>query len=225
MTSWSKLISSESQKDYLRETVEYVRERRAEGVQVFPIDKDVFNAFDATTFDNVKVVILGQDPYHGEGQAHGLCFSVLPGIKIPPSLVNMYKELANDIEGFNIPEHGYLQSWAEQGVLLLNTVLTVEQGKAYSHKNLGWEQFTDKVIKTLNQEKSGLVFLLWGAHAHKKGKNIDATKHYILKSVHPSPLSAYRGFFGCKHFSITNELLSKEGKTEINWHLEEKVNL
>jgi len=217
MTTWSKLINSESQKDYLKETLDYVSQRRAEGVAIYPNDKDVFSAFDATKFEDVKVVILGQDPYHGEGQAHGLCFSVLPGVKTPPSLVNMYKELANDIEGFNIPDHGYLQSWAEQGVLLLNTVLTVEQGKAHSHKSLGWEKFTDKVIETLNQEKSGIVFLLWGSHAHKKGKNIDTNKHHVLKGVHPSPLSAYRGFFGCKHFSQTNELLKQQAKETINW--------
>lgn len=223
MMSWSKLIDSESKQDYLKETFEHVSQRRAEGVAVFPCDKDVFSAFDATKFDDVKVVILGQDPYHAEGQAHGLCFSVLPGVKTPPSLVNMYKELATDIEGFIIPEHGYLKSWAQQGVLLLNTVLTVEQGKAHSHKSLGWEKFTDKVIETLNQEKSGIIFLLWGAHAHKKGKNIDDTKHHVLKGVHPSPLSAYRGFYGCKHFSQTNNLLKQQGKTEINWHLPENA--
>jgi len=223
MNSWSDLINIESEKDYLKNTLEIVHQRRGEGIQVFPSDKDVFNAFDATPFDKVKIVILGQDPYHGEGQAHGLCFSVLPGVKTPPSLVNMYKELTTDIDGFITPEHGYLQSWGEQGVLLLNTVLTVEQGKAHSHKSLGWEQFTDKVIDSLNQEKSDLIFLLWGAHAHKKGKKIDTSKHHILKGVHPSPLSAYRGFFGCKHFSRANELLNQQGKSEINWHLENKV--
>ncbi|SFC37379.1 uracil-DNA glycosylase [Pseudoalteromonas denitrificans] len=219
MNSWTDLINTEKQKDYLKKTLEYVNQRRAEGIEVYPPQNDIFNALNVTLLDDVKVVILGQDPYHGEGQAHGLCFSVLPDTKIPPSLVNMYKELATDIDNFNIPKHGYLQSWADQGVLLLNTVLTVEKGLAHSHKHLGWEQFTDKIISTLNQQKSDLIFLLWGAHAHKKGKNIDESKHHVLKATHPSPLSAYRGFFGCKHFSMTNELLVKKGKKEINWQV------
>ena len=219
MNSWTDLINTEKQKDYLKKTLEYVNQRRAEGIEVYPPQNDIFNALNVTLLDDVKVVILGQDPYHGEGQAHGLCFSVLPDTKIPPSLVNMYKELATDIDNFNIPKHGYLQSWADQGVLLLNTVLTVEKGLAHSHNHLGWEQFTDKIISTLNQQKSDLIFLLWGAHAHKKGKNIDESKHHVLKATHPSPLSAYRGFFGCKHFSMTNELLVKKGKKEINWQV------
>jgi uracil-DNA glycosylase len=188
-------------------------------VTVFPAEQQVFSAFDATPFEQVKVVILGQDPYHGPDQAHGLCFSVLPGIKPPPSLANMYKELVQDIAGFSIPEHGYLMPWAEQGVLLLNTVLTVEQGQAHSHKHLGWEQFTDKVIDEINQHREGVVFLLWGAHAQKKGKSIDKTRHHVLHAPHPSPLSAHRGFFGCQHFSRTNELLTSMGKTPINWQV------
>ena len=173
----------------------------------------------------MKVVILGQDPYHGPRQAHGLCFSVLPGIKTPPSLVNMYKELAQDIDGFQIPAHGYLQSWAEQGVLLLNTVLTVEQGKAHSHAKTGWETFTDKVIEAVNQHQSGVVFLLWGSHAQKKGRFIDRNKHHVLAAPHPSPLSAHRGFFGCGHFSLANQILNAQGKTTIDWHLPDQVSV
>jgi uracil-DNA glycosylase len=164
-------------------------------------------------------VILGQDPYHGPNQAHGLCFSVLPKIKTPPSLANIYKELATDIADFTIPQHGFLQSWAEQGVLLLNTVLTVQQAQAHSHAKIGWEQFTDKVIQQLNDHCNGLVFLLWGSHAQKKGAVIDTRKHHVLSAPHPSPLSAYRGFFGCKHFSQTNHLLTQQNKSPINWQI------
>ncbi|ALO43198.1 uracil-DNA glycosylase [Pseudoalteromonas phenolica] len=219
MKTWSDFIAEQSQQPYLKDTLEYVAQKRSEGVTVFPPEQQVFSAFDATPFEQVKVVILGQDPYHGPDQAHGLCFSVLPGIKPPPSLANMYKELVQDIEGFNIPDHGYLMSWAEQGVLLLNTVLTVEQGQAHSHKHLGWEKFTDKVIDEINQHREGVVFLLWGAHAQKKGKNIDKNRHHILHAPHPSPLSAHRGFFGCQHFSKTNEILDSMSKTPINWQV------
>jgi len=219
MKTWSDFIAEQSQQTYLKDTLEYVAQKRSEGVTVFPSEQQVYSAFDATPFEQVKVVILGQDPYHGPDQAHGLCFSVLPGIKPPPSLANMYKELVQDIEGFSTPEHGYLMRWAEQGVLLLNTVLTVEQGQAHSHKHLGWEQFTDKVIDEINQHREGVVFLLWGAHAQKKGKNIDKTRHHVLHAPHPSPLSAHRGFFGCQHFSRTNELLTSLGKTPINWQV------
>jgi uracil-DNA glycosylase len=180
----------------------------------------VFSAFDATPLSDIKVVILGQDPYHGEGQAHGLCFSVLPEVKkLPPSLKNIYKELVTDINGFTTPEHGYLQGWAEQGVFLLNTVLTVEQGQAHSHKHLGWEQFTDNVIAHINEHCQGVVFILWGAHAQKKGKSIDRQRHHVLAGPHPSPLSAHRGFFGCQHFSKTNELLIAQGAQPINWQV------
>lgn len=219
MTNWTDLLAKEKSEDYFKETIHYVNQRREQGVVVYPPKEDVFNAFKVTPFDQIKVVILGQDPYHGPGQAHGLCFSVKDGIKTPPSLANMYKELAQDIPGFNIPEHGYLQKWAEQGVLLLNTVLTVEQGQAHSHKHLGWERFTDRVIKQISDNGEGIVFLLWGSHAQKKGASIDTQKHYVLKAPHPSPLSAHRGFFGCKHFSKTNELLEKQGKTAIDWAL------
>ena len=219
MTTWTELLASEKQQDYFRDTLAYVEQRRAEGVTVYPPKADVFNAFRVPAFDQIKVVILGQDPYHGPDQAHGLCFSVKPGVKPPPSLVNMYKELATDIEGFQMPSHGYLQPWAEQGVLLLNTVLTVEAGNAHSHKHLGWEQFTDRVIATLSEHSQGIVFLLWGSHAQKKGQSIDSQKHYVLKAPHPSPLSAHRGFFGCRHFSQTNQLLLNQGRQPINWQI------
>lgn len=219
MTDWSDILAEEKKKDYFKETLDYVSQRRAQGVTVFPPQELVFNAFKVTPFDAVKVVILGQDPYHGPNQAHGLCFSVLPGIKPPPSLVNMYKELADNIEGFTIPEHGFLQAWAEQGVLLLNTVLTVEQGQAHSHKHLGWEMFTDKVIQGLSDHGEGIIFLLWGSHAQKKGSRINTNKHKVLKAPHPSPLSAHRGFFGCQHFSKTNQILSQQGNATINWQV------
>ncbi|UPQ88490.1 uracil-DNA glycosylase [Vibrio sinaloensis] len=217
--TWHDVIGAEKQQHYFQQTLAFVEGERASGKVVFPPAEDVFNAFKTTEFSDVKVVILGQDPYHGQGQAHGLCFSVLPGIKTPPSLVNIYKELAQDIAGFEIPQHGYLQSWAEQGVLLLNTVLTVEQGKAHSHAKAGWETFTDKVIEALNVHQNGVVFLLWGAHAQKKGRFIDRSKHHVLTGPHPSPLSAHRGFFGCGHFSETNRYLVEQQKTPIEWQL------
>ncbi|MGB0861253.1 MAG: uracil-DNA glycosylase [Pseudoalteromonas spongiae] len=223
MTTWTDLLAVEKQQDYFKDTLDYVAKRRAEGVNVFPPADEVFSAFSSTAFEDVKVVILGQDPYHGPNQAHGLAFSVKPGIKAPPSLANMYKELATDIDGFTIPNHGYLQAWAEQGVLLLNTVLTVEQGQAHSHKKLGWETFTDRVIAALNEHGDGIVFLLWGSHAQKKGRHIDTTKHVVFNGPHPSPLSAYRGFFGCKHFSKANDALIAMGKTPINWLLPKEV--
>ncbi|KMV29130.1 uracil-DNA glycosylase [Photobacterium swingsii] len=219
--NWQTLFAQETAKEYFQYIESYVDNERAQGKVIFPPASDVFNAFDATPFEQVKVVILGQDPYHGPDQAHGLSFSVLPGVKTPPSLANMYKELATDIQGFTVPNHGYLQPWAEQGVLLLNTVLTVEQGKAHSHAKVGWETFTDSVIDTLNAQGEGIIFLLWGAHAQKKGKKIDTQRHHVLTSAHPSPLSAYRGFFGCQHFSQTNTLLSQMNKSAIDWHLKD----
>jgi uracil-DNA glycosylase len=195
----------------------HVANERVAGKVVFPPENDVFNAFKLTKPENLKVVILGQDPYHGLNQSHGLCFSVLQGNKIPPSLRNIYKELATDIPYFTLPEHGNLSHWAEQGVLLLNTVLTVEQAKANSHKNIGWEQFTDGVISTINNEFENVIFLLWGAPAQKKSMLIDQSRHTIFISVHPSPLSAYRGFFGCQHFSMTNKVLKSFGKDQIDW--------
>ncbi|MCH2058757.1 MAG: uracil-DNA glycosylase [Thalassotalea sp.] len=219
MTTWSDLLKDEKQQAYFQETLDYVEQRRQQGVTVYPPKSEVFNAFRTPEFEQIKVVIIGQDPYHGPDQAHGLCFSVKPGIKTPPSLVNMYKELATDIDGFTIPDHGYLQTWAEQGVLLLNTVLTVEEGLAHSHKHLGWERFTDKVIALLSEHNEGLVFLLWGAHAQKKGKAIDQSKHCVLSAPHPSPLSAHRGFFGCRHFSQANSYLASKGNKVIDWQV------
>lgn len=224
LSTWDDVIGDEQQQPYFKQTLTYVAEQRAEGKVIFPPESAVFNAFNSTPFAQVKVVILGQDPYHGPDQAHGLCFSVLPGIKTPPSLVNIYKELVQDIDGFTVPQHGYLQSWAEQGVLLLNTVLTVEQGKAHSHaKTTGWEAYTDKVIEALDQRDTGIVFLLWGAHAQKKGRFIDRTKHYVLEAPHPSPLSAHRGFLGCQHFSKANQWLVEQGVTPIDWALPTSV--
>ncbi len=215
--TWQNVIGEEKQQPYFQQIISFVKNERSNGKTIYPPQKDVFNAFRYTEFNKVKVVILGQDPYHGPNQAHGLSFSVLPGVRIPPSLENIYKELKMDIPGFILPDHGYLESWARQGVLLLNTVLTVEAGKAHSHAKLGWERFTDKVIATLNEYRSDIVFLLWGAHAQKKGQFIDQSRHYVLTSVHPSPLSVHRGFFGCKHFSKANHYLQQHGLEPINW--------
>lgn len=215
--TWHDVLAAEKQQPYFIDTLSAVAQAREAGITVYPPAKDVFNAFRFTELGDIKVVILGQDPYHGPGQAHGLSFSVLPGIAPPPSLVNIYKELAASIEGFTRPDHGYLESWARQGVLLLNTVLTVEAGKAHSHANLGWETFTDKVISLINTHRQGVVFLLWGAHAQKKGRLIDGQRHHLLKAPHPSPLSAHRGFLGCGHFVQANQLLAQNGQTPINW--------
>ncbi|WP_286264954.1 uracil-DNA glycosylase [Thalassotalea atypica] len=219
MNNWSSLLKQEKLQPYFLQTIEHIERRRAQGITVFPPQAEVFSAFDTPAFDDIKVVILGQDPYHGEGQAHGLSFSVKPGVKVPPSLKNIYKELANDVSDFEIPEHGLLQAWADQGVMLLNTVLTVEEGQAHSHKHLGWEQFTDHVIASINEQLTGVVFLLWGAHAQKKGKAINTKIHHVLLAPHPSPLSAHRGFFGCQHFSKTNKLLISLGKSPIDWQV------
>ncbi|KAA3666544.1 uracil-DNA glycosylase [Pectobacterium carotovorum] len=215
--TWHDVLAQEKQQPYFINTLEFVGKERAAGKTIYPPQKDVFNAFRFTELHQVKIVILGQDPYHGPNQAHGLSFSVRPGVPAPPSLGNIYKELASDIPGFEIPRHGFLQSWAEQGVLLLNTVLTVEAGQAHSHANLGWETFTDRVIAALNEQREGLIFLLWGSHAQKKGNIIDQQRHHILKSPHPSPLSAHRGFLGCKHFSQANQLLEQQGLSPIDW--------
>lgn len=216
--TWHDVIGAEKELDYFRQTMMFVERERQAGKAIYPPASEVFNAFRATEFSDIKVVILGQDPYHGPNQAHGLCFSVLPGVKTPPSLANMYKELAQDIPGFTVPNHGYLQSWAAQGVLMLNTVLTVEKGKAHSHaKTTGWERFTDRVIDQINAHREGVVFLLWGAHAQKKGAMIDRERHHVLTAPHPSPLSAHRGFLGCGHFSATNQYLETMGKTPIDW--------
>ena len=219
MPTWQEVLGPVKRADFFQQLMARIDTERAAGKAIYPPASEVFNALTLTPLDNVKVVILGQDPYHGPGQAHGLCFSVQSGVKTPPSLVNIYKELAQDIEGFHIPEHGNLTAWAEQGVLLLNTVLTVEQGKAHSHAKWGWETFTDAVIKSVNDTQHGVVFLLWGSHAQKKGQSIDTQKHYVLSAPHPSPLSAHRGFLGCRHFSQTNTLLSQQGKTPVNWQV------
>ena len=217
--TWESIINDEREKEYFQSVLTFVEQQRNSGKTIYPPQEQVFSAFDMTPFESVRVVILGQDPYHGANQAHGLAFSVLPGVKIPPSLRNMYKELAQDIEGFEIPSHGYLDAWASQGVLMLNTVLTVEEAKAHSHAKCGWEIFTDTIIAELNQRSEPIIFLLWGAHAQKKGQAIDADKHHVLVAPHPSPLSARRGFFGCQHFSMTNELLSSINQEPIDWTL------
>lgn len=215
--TWHDVLAEEKEKPYFIETLKQVADERAAGVTVYPPQKDVFNAFRLTELGDVNVVILGQDPYHGPNQAHGLAFSVLPGVQVPPSLQNIYKELMQDIPGFRKPDHGFLESWAKQGVMLLNTVLTVESGKAHSHARFGWETFTDNVIAAINQHCEGVIFLLWGSHAQKKGSIIDRKRHHVLQAPHPSPLSAHRGFFGSKHFSTTNELLSAAGKKPVDW--------
>ncbi|KAA8599740.1 MULTISPECIES: uracil-DNA glycosylase [Vibrio] len=217
--TWESIINDEREKEYFQNVLTFVEQQRNSGKTVYPPQDQVFSAFDMTPFESVRVVILGQDPYHGANQAHGLAFSVLPGVKIPPSLRNMYKELAQDIKGFEAPSHGFLESWASQGVLMLNTVLTVEEAKAHSHAKCGWESFTDAIIAELNQRSEPIIFLLWGAHAQKKGQVIDAKKHHVLVAPHPSPLSARRGFFGCQHFSTTNQLLSSIDQQPIDWRL------
>ena len=214
--SWAKVLEAEFDKDYMRVLREFLVGQKKSGKEIFPAGDEYFNALNRTPFDSVNVVILGQDPYHGPGQAHGLCFSVKPGIAIPPSLQNIFKEINEDL-GIGIPEHGCLTRWSDQGVLLLNSVLTVERGRAGSHQGQGWERFTDSIISHLNEKKGGLVFLLWGSYAHKKGQIIDARKHLVLKSPHPSPLSAYRGFFGNRHFSTANAYLEERGLPAIDW--------
>lgn len=216
--SWLEVLGGEFDQDYMRSLRAFLRERKAQGAQIYPATSQWFAAFNSTPFEQVKIVILGQDPYHGPGQAHGLCFSVQPGVPVPPSLQNMYKELQSDV-GVAIPNHGYLQHWAEQGVLLLNNVLTVEQGQAGAHQGRGWERFTDAAVRALNSQREGLVFLLWGSHAQKKGAVIDPSRHLVLKAPHPSPLSAYRGYFGCGHFSTANHYLESRGQSPIDWQL------
>lgn len=217
---WPAVIGDEKQQPYFRTMMATVQAARHAGRTIYPPQDEVFNAFRWTPFAQIKVVILGQDPYHGPGQAHGLCFSVPPAVAFPPSLVNIYKELAADIPGFKPPRSGCLQRWAEQGVLLLNTVLTVEAGRAHSHAQLGWEPFTDRVVAAINQYRQGVIFLLWGAHAQKKGAMIDRQRHHVLTAAHPSPLSAHRGFLGCRHFSQCNQWLQAQGLTPIDWQPE-----
>ena len=217
--SWKKVLSNEFEKPYFKDIKRFLIEEKKAGKVIFPKGPDIFNAYNYTPFTDVKAVILGQDPYHGVGQAHGLSFSVQHGVPIPPSLKNIYKELADDIDGFTIPNHGFLQSWAEQGVLLLNSALTVEAHQANSHQKIGWGHFTDASIKALSNQREHLVFLLWGSFAKTKIPLIDSSKHLILTAPHPSPLSAYRGFFGCQHFSKTNQYLMAHKKQPINWKL------
>ena len=213
--SWNKVLKSEFEKPYFEELTSFVKNEYKKG-QVYPPGSQIFAAFDHCAYDDVKVIILGQDPYHGPKQANGLCFSVSKKVRTPPSLQNIYKELQSDL-GKEIPSHGDLQHWAEQGVLMLNATLTVRKGQAASHQGKGWEEFTDAVVKLLSAEKTGLVFLLWGNYAKKKGQVIDRNKHLVLESAHPSPLSAHSGFFGCKHFSQINQYLLLQGKKEIKW--------
>ena len=215
MLTWNEILVEEMQKDYYQELQEFVKKRREE-VRVFPEEKNVFRALELTPFESVKVVILGQDPYHGFGQAHGLSFSVQKGIPLPPSLKNIYKELQEDIGG-ELPTEGDLSHWAKQGVLLLNTVLTVEEGNANSHKGKGWERLTNRLIESLNELKHPVIFILWGKPAQDKEKLITNPNHVILKAPHPSPLSAYRGFFGSKLFSRVNDILIQQGQTPIRW--------
>ena len=215
MTTWNEILAEEMKKDYYQELQAFVQKRRAE-VRVFPEEKNVFNALELTPFESVKVVILGQDPYHGFGQAHGLSFSVQKGTPLPPSLKNIYKELQEDIGG-EFPTEGDLSHWAKQGVLLLNTVLTVEEGNANSHKGMGWETLTNRLIESLNELNHPVIFILWGKPAQDKEKLITNPSHVILKAPHPSPLSAYRGFFGSKPFSKVNEILIQQGQTPIRW--------
>jgi uracil-DNA glycosylase len=214
-SSWGNKLQDEFQKKYFTELTAFVREQYHTKV-IYPSEKDIFKAFDACPFDNVRVVIIGQDPYHGAGQANGLCFSVQDGITQPPSLKNIFKEIASDL-GKPTPKSGNLERWAEQGVLLLNATLTVEANTPGSHQKKGWEIFTDAVIKKISDEKEHVVFILWGAYAQKKGQIIDAKKHHVLQSAHPSPFSAYNGFFGNKHFSKTNAYLKSVGEKEIDW--------
>lgn len=213
---WKSRLEAQFDLPYMKELRSFLRDR-AKTATIYPPRGQWFSAFNVTPFDQVKVVILGQDPYHGPGQAHGMCFSVQPGVRIPPSLRNIYKELNSDL-GIEPVKHGYLQSWAEQGVFLLNSVLTVEDGQAAAHQGKGWEQFTDVVIERLSAESENTVFLLWGAYAKKKGQIIDTQKHCVLTSAHPSPLSV-RGFTGCKHFSKANEYLQSRGRTPVDWQL------
>lgn len=216
--SWKARVGDWFEREDMRALSAFLRERIRAGARIHPEPKHIFAAFDATPFDEAKVVILGQDPYHGPGQAHGLCFSVLPGVAVPPSLENIYKEQQRDL-GLPRPDHGWLMPWAKRGVLLLNSVLTVEEGRAGSHQGKGWEGFTDHVVEVLNREREGLVFLLWGSYAQAKGRVIDPRRHRVLKAPHPSPLSAHRGFIGCGHFSAANDYLARRGTAPIDWSL------
>jgi uracil-DNA glycosylase len=216
--SWKSRLADEFAQPYMAQLRSFLLDRKRQGAVIYPPGDQIFNALDSVPFDRVKVVVLGQDPYHGPGQAHGLCFSVKPGVPTPPSLLNIFREIQEDL-GLAPPACGYLQPWADQGVLLLNAVLTVERGRAGAHQGKGWEQFTDRIVDLLNRESEDLVFMLWGAHALKKGSVISRQRHCVLTAPHPSPLSAHRGFFGCRHFSRANKWLEQHGKTPIDWSL------
>lgn len=218
---WKQVLADEFDQHYMHRLRDFLREQKRQGKVIYPPGPLIFNAFNHTPFDCVKVVILGQDPYHGPGQAHGLCFSVPKGVAVPPSLQNIFKEIHRDL-GLPVPRHGNLESWADQGVLLLNATLTVEQCAAGSHQNRGWEQFTDAAIGHLSREREGLVFMLWGSYAQKKGRIIDRERHLVLAAPHPSPLSAHRGFIGCGHFSKANEYLARHGRQPIDWSLPDR---
>lgn len=216
--SWKEVLKDEFNKDYFQQVAAHLKMEKAAGKVIYPPGSLIFHAFEATPFDKVKVVLLGQDPYHGPGQAHGLAFSVQPGVKPPPSLVNIFNELNKDL-GVPIPSHGCLESWARQGVFLLNASLTVRAGEPLSHSKTGWHEFTDRVIQKISDQKKNVVFLLWGRSAQDKQALIDETKHFVLKAAHPSPFSADKGFFGCRHFSKTNEYLVKNGIDPVDWKL------
>ncbi len=216
--SWLREVGEEFEQPYMHELSAFLREQKTAGKRIFPPGGKIFNALDSTPFDEVKVVILGQDPYHGPGQAHGLCFSVPSGVAPPPSLQNIFRELQSDLD-FRIPNHGCLEHWAGQGVLLLNAVLTVEARRAASHQGKGWERFTDRIVQCLNEKRVGLAFMLWGAYAQRKGAIIDRDTHLVLAAPHPSPFSADRGFFGCRHFSRANDYLQEQGKQPVDWQL------
>ncbi len=219
--SWKERLRQEFEQDYMLTLRAFLLQEKQAGKQIFPAGNDIFNALNATPFEKVRVVIIGQDPYHGPGQAHGLCFSVQPGVEIPPSLRNIYKEVAADL-GIAPSRSGCLQSWAAQGVLLLNAVLTVESGKAAAHQGRGWERFTDRIIALLNEQGQHIVFMLWGNYAQKKGQIIDRSRHFVLESAHPSPLSASRGFFGNHHFSRANQYLLANAREAIDWRVPAK---
>lgn len=218
--SWKAVLGAEFSRPYMGELKAFLQREKADGKHIFPKGSEYFRALDLTPLDEVKVVILGQDPYHGAGQAHGLCFSVQPGVRIPPSLVNIYKEMQSDL-GIPPARHGFLEHWARQGVLLLNSVLTVEEARAASHQGQGWEQFTDAVIRAVNDECEHVVFMLWGSYAQKKAAFVDRSRHLVLKAPHPSPLSAHNGFFGSRHFSQANDYLIAQGRNSIDWQLPE----
>ncbi len=221
-SSWLVPLAGEFEQPYMADLRAFLQAEKRAGKRIFPPGNEFFNAFSHTPLDRVKVVILGQDPYHGEGQAHGLCFSVRPGVQVPPSLQNIYREIHEEL-GLPIPQHGHLTAWADRGVLLLNSVLSVECARAGSHRDRGWEMFTDRVIEVINREREGVVFVLWGSYAQRKGKIIDTRRHLVLKAPHPSPLSAHRGFFGCGHFRAANDYLTARGEEPIDWSLPEQA--